>query len=368
MDTAQPMDPATRNRLTRRTILAASAGAAAALGAAGLPVLSTSAPAIADRGLHAEPLVPSRRRGIILYSVRDRITAAPDDSGVPYGFERVLARLAEIGYKEVEFAGYTQHESILGRQITPAEIRKILDDNGLVANGCHTSINAATFEEQLDISETLGMKHIGTGSDPTGSNYTADWDAAADLWNELGRKAKRRGLKLYTHNHDTAYSFLLDEGPKDANGRPTRSSGMRKLEYFFGKADPRYVFFELDIYWAYVARFRFQTFTDKYGRERTDVFDPILNVASRGDRFPLFHAKDGNRNSALSGGYEMVPLGEGDINFQQFFETIGDADYRHANWEQDNAPGGAANRGQSLDFAALSYTNMSELTIYKRGH
>jgi len=369
MDTTQlPADPAARRRLTRRSILAASAGAAAALGAAGVPVLSTSAPAIADQSLRAAPLIPARRRGIILYSVRDRITAAPDDSGVPYGFERVLARLAEIGYKEIEFAGYNQHTSILGRQITPKEIRKILDDNGLVANGTHTSINAATFEQQLDIAEELGMKHIGTGSDPTNSSYKSDWDAAADLWNELGRQARKRGIKLYTHNHDAAYSFLLDEGPFDGNGRPTRSSGMRRLEYFFGKADPRYVFFELDIYWAYVARFKHQKYIDKRGVERTKLFDPILNVAARSNRFPLFHAKDGNRNSALANGYEMTPLGEGDINFQQFFEVIGEPAYRHANWEQDTAPGGAANPGQSLDFAALSYTNMSELTIYKRGN
>ncbi|MEK8109363.1 hypothetical protein NKG94_41390 [Micromonospora sp. M12] len=104
-------------------LLAASAGAAAAIGAAGLPVLATGTPALANPGnaskLRVEPLIPAKNRGIILYSVRDRITAAPDDSGVPYGFERVLARLAEIGYKEIEFAGYTQSTEILGRQITP---------------------------------------------------------------------------------------------------------------------------------------------------------------------------------------------------------------------------------------------------------
>ncbi|MBF9131741.1 sugar phosphate isomerase/epimerase [Plantactinospora sp. S1510] len=360
------MDPAARRQLTRRSILAASAGAAAALSAVGANVLRTEKPAIAHGQLRAEPLIPARNRGIILYSVRDRISAAPDDSGVPYGFERVLARIAELGYQEVEFAGYTQSTEILGRQITPAEIRKILDDNGLVANGTHASINPATFEQQMDIAETLGMKHIGTGSDPTNSSYTSDWDAAADVWNELGRQARRRGLRLYTHNHDAAYSFLLDAGPLDANGKPTRSSGTRRLEYFFRKTDPRYVFFELDIYWAYVARFKHQKYVDRYDRERTDLFDPVLNVVAQSKRFPLFHAKDGNRNSALANGYEMTPLGEGDINFQQFFQTIGDADFRHANWEQDTAPGGAANPGQSLDFAAISYTNMSELTIYRR--
>jgi sugar phosphate isomerase/epimerase len=350
--------------LTRRRIIAASAGAAAALGAVGLPVLQTGGPATAKGTWQVDPLIPQQNRGIILYSVRDRISAAPDDSGVPYGFERVLARLAEMGYKEIEFAGYTQHTSVLGRQITPAEIRKILDDNGLVANGTHTSINAASFQQQLDIAEELGMKNIGTGGDPTGSAYQSDWDAAADLWNELGRQAKARGLRLYTHNHDAAYGFLLDSGPLDANGKPTRSSGIRKLEYFMGKTDPKHVFFELDIFWAYVARYKHTKYVNSSGRERTDLFDPILTVANRPKRFPLFHAKDGTKNTAVPNGYDMIPFGKGDINFQQFFQTIGESDFHHANWEMDTAPGGVANPGQSLDFANISYRNMSELTIY----
>ncbi|ONI87421.1 Tat (twin-arginine translocation) pathway signal sequence [Actinosynnema sp. ALI-1.44] len=361
-------------RFTRRDVFTASASAAAVLGAAGLPILATATPALADtesernrgRGLRAEPLIPSRNRGIILYSVRDRITAAPDNTGVPYGFERVLARLAEVGYKEIEFAGYTQHTSILGRQITPKEIRKILDDNGLVANGTHTQINPATFDKEMDIAQELGMRNIGTGGDPANTAYKSDWDAAADTWNELGRRAKARGLRLYTHNHDAAYGFMLDTGPSDANGKPTRSSGQRRLEYFFDKTDPRYVFFEMDIYWAYVARYKHKTYTDRWGRQQTDLFDPILTVAPRTTRFPLFHAKDGNRNTAVPDGHDMVVFGEGDLNFQQFFQTIGEQDFHHANWEHDGAPGGPNAPGQSLDFATRSYANMAELTIYRR--
>jgi sugar phosphate isomerase/epimerase len=351
--------------LSRRRVLAASAGAAAALGAAGLPVLQTDKPAIGDTKLRAEPLIPAQNRGIILYSVRDRISAAPDDSGVPYGFERVLARLAELGYSEIEFAGYNQSTAILGRQITPAEIRKILDDNGLVANGTHTQINAATFEQQMDIAETLGMRNIGTGSDPTSSAYQSDWDAAADLWNHLGAQAKARGLRLYTHNHDSAYNFLLDSGPLDAQGRPTASSGIRKLEYFMARTEPQNVFFEMDIYWAYVAQYKHRTYTSSAGRTKTDIFDPILTVANRPRRFPLFHAKDGDKDTTQANGYVMTPLGEGDINFQQFFQTIGLPEFHHANWEMDTAPGGTANPGQSLAYADLSYDNMAALTIYK---
>ncbi|MEV5822378.1 hypothetical protein AB0L22_24760 [Micromonospora haikouensis] len=99
---------------------------------------------------------------------------------------------------------------------------------------------AATGASAQLIPLSLTPSHIGTGSDPTNSNYKADWDAAAERWNILGEMAASRGLKLYTPNHDAACNFLLDSGPLDDLGRPTRSSGIRKLEYFFAQtADPR---------------------------------------------------------------------------------------------------------------------------------
>jgi sugar phosphate isomerase/epimerase len=217
----------------------------------------------------------------------------------------------------------------------------------------------------MDIAETLGMRNIGTGSDPTSSAYQSDWDAAAGLWNELGAQAKARGLRLYTHNHDSAYNFLLDSGPLDAQGRPTASSGIRKLEYFMARTEPQNVFFEMDIYWAYVAQYKHRTYTSSAGRTKTDIFDPILTVANRPRRFPLFHAKDGDKDTTQANGYVMTPLGEGDINFQQFFQTIALPEFHHANWEMDTAPGGTANPGQSLTYADLSYDNMAALTIYK---
>ena len=105
------------------------------------------------------------------------------------------------------------------------------------------------------------MGHIGTGSDPTGSAYVADWEAAAARWNFFGERAASHGLKLYTHNHDIAYSFLLDSGPLDALGRPTRSSGIRRLEHFLANTDPKHVYLEMDIYWAHVAQYKHHTYT-----------------------------------------------------------------------------------------------------------
>ena len=349
--------------LSRRRFIGAGVGAAGALALGGLKPLS----AIGGNGL----LVPKPRRSIILYTVRDRIGAAPDSTGVPYGFAQVLERLAEIGYRNVEFAGYTQHVNVLGRQITPQELRQLLDDNGLEAIGNHgnvpSSINETTlaqFDAALETANILGQKYIGTGGDPTSSNYKSDWDAAAERWNILGERAKAAGLGLYTHNHDVAYGFLLDSGPLDALGRPTRSSGVRKLEYFLSQTDARYVNLEMDIYWAHVAQHRFRTYTAPDGSTQTNVFDPLALVSANTKRYPLFHAKDGQRTAEPPGtgaGYTMVPLGAGDINFQMFFRHMGAKGFHYPMYEQDNAPGGAADPGRSLRFSAESYAAMDAL-------
>ena len=350
------------HKLSRRRFLGASFGAAA-----GAVALGTGF-ATAARGGNGL-LVPPGKRSIILFTVRDRIGAAPDTTGVPYGFAQVLERLAEIGYHGIEFAGYNQNTQILGRQITPAEIRQILDDNGLIAIGSHGSIpsdlNNATqmnnFRIHMETAATLGQKYIGTGGDPTGSNFKADWDAAAERWNTLGEMAAANGLKLYTHNHAEAYDFLRDSGPLDALGRPTRSSGIRKLEYFLGITNPEYVHLEMDIFWAHVAQHRFRTYTDPDGNVQTKLFDPGALVAANTKRYPLFHAKDGVRDATVSNGYVMVPLGQGDIDFTMFFANMGAKGFHYPMYEQDNAPGGAADPGRSLRFAAESYAAMDAL-------
>ncbi|GAA1809944.1 sugar phosphate isomerase/epimerase [Planosporangium flavigriseum] len=357
------------SRLNRRRLLGASA--AAAIGAAAMSLIPSAAFASDgkgddrhdDNGHHGGPTVLPARRGIILYTVRDVISRAPDPAkGLDGGFRYVFEELARMGYKEVEFAGYTQHTSILGRQITPAEIRQLLDDNGLKANGSHASINFTNpdaFKAQLDIAETLGLPHIGYASIPTNSRYKEDWQIAADRFNQFGELARQRGIKLYQHNHHAEYNFLLDSGPLDANGKPTRSSGLRALDYFFSLTDPKLVHFEMDIFWGYVAQYRYQTYTAPDGTTRTSTFDPVKTVKRHSKRFPLFHVKDGVKDTTRADGYAMVPAGTGDVPLQKFLEEIGRPGFRHPNYEQDNAPGGTAAPGQSLQFAQLSYNNIA---------
>lgn len=323
---------------------------------------------------HGQFLVPADKRGIILYTVRDATGRDPLSTSLPSGFRAVFKELARYGYKQVEFAGYGQHanapggnnlESVEGAKL----LRSWLDDYGLRAQGNHGFIPGSwplsqsdldQFKRHLEIANILGMDHMGTGGDPTGSAYRADWDVAADKWNALGRIAHRAGIKLYTHNHDAAYGFLLDGGPPDAQGRPTRSSGIRKLEYFLKVTDPKTVWLEMDIYWAHVAQYKFHTYTAHDGSPEENIFDPAALVRRNTKRYPLFHAKDGVVNTSSGEGYDMVPFGTGVIDYRTFFRRVGAKNYHNPMIEQDNAPS-SSDPAQSLKQARISYQGMAAL-------
>jgi sugar phosphate isomerase/epimerase len=369
--------------LNRRQFLAATTALAAGA-VAGAGPLAAGATASAGRGGAGNGvLVPPGKRGIILYTVRDAVSRNPltSDPSLASGFRQVFEVLSGIGYQQIEFAGLTQNANSEGGQnmgtlATAPLLKQWLDDYGLEAEGNHGTIpgvltpeTLSAFRTSCEVHAILGMSHIGTGNDPVeprnglAASYKSSWDLAIDRWNTLGQIAMDEfGLKLYTHNHDQAYSFLLDSGPLDALGNPTRSSGVRRLEYFMDNTDPDYVFIEMDIYWAHVAQHRFRTFTDPDGYTVEDVFDPLATVnGQRPDRFPLFHAKDGRSRPDLAAGYEIVPFGAGDIDYQAFFSGMVARGYHNPMWEQDNAPGGSAAPGQSLELAQYSYDNLAAL-------
>ncbi|HEY0450840.1 sugar phosphate isomerase/epimerase family protein [Actinophytocola sp.] len=363
--------------LSRRKFLgAATTGVAAAAALSATAPLAQAAPAATAGAAGSKGvLVSPAKRGIILYTVRDATGRDPLSTTLPSGFREVFKELGKIGYRQVEFAGYNQHANAPGganlNTVAGARmLRRWLDDNGLVAQGNHGFIPPSwplstpdrdEFKRQLEIANILGMGHMGTGGDPTGSPYKADWDVAADKWNAMGTIAAGEGIKLYTHNHHDAYDFLLDSGPLDAQGRPTRSSGIRKLEYFLKISDPKTVWLEMDIYWAHVAQYRHKTYTAPDGSVQTDIFNPLAVVQKQTKRFPLFHAKDGDSNTATPDGYDMVPFGEGDIDYQHFFKNMGARGYHNPMYEQDNAPGDAAHPAQSLEYAAESYAALARL-------
>jgi len=312
-DHAHPSIP---NRpMSRRTLLGALAASSVAVSAATLLGSGTfgagsAEAATAQRGAR---LVPTNRIGIQLFSIRDKVSSV--------GFQRVFEELSDIGYSEVEFAGYTQGG--VGA-ITPQQIRQLLDDNGLRATGSHITPTLANIDQQLEIANILGTPHLGQGGQVTNVNTRAGWTAIADTWNQMGAKAKAAGVKLYAHNHAGEFAPLDDD--------PTT----RRYDLFRQLTDPSSVFFELDIYWAYV------------GQHLYPGFQPLDYVQSDPRRTPLFHLKDGKANGASANGYDIIEFGAGDLPYQAFLSQLRARGQHYGMWEQDNASSTAAG-GNPID-------------------
>ena len=120
----------------------------------------------------------------------------------------MLAAISTIGYKGVEFAGYH------GR--SAKELRKLLDDLGLVACGTHTpydSVSANKLAETIEFNRTIGNNFLIV---PSMSGKTKqDWLDKAKEFNALADKVKADGMWIGYHAHGHDFQKIDGETPWD---------------------------------------------------------------------------------------------------------------------------------------------------------
>ena len=306
--------------LSRRALFGAGAGlaATAAIGTRGSQAAEERG-SIPSAG--ACSLLPPDRIGLQLYSLSDPIGEL--------GFAKVLEFCAQLGFKQIEFAGYTQGTG----PITVQELRKLMDDNGLVAAGTHINAsNADEMERVLDDAEVLGIPCVGFSLlMPNGGQDSSGWKATAEQYNGFGEQAAKRGKQFYMHNHFQEWLPLADDPSK------------RAIDILLAETNPANVFWEMDIFWSYCGR-----------AQSGGGFDPLTDYAiPHRDRIKLFHVKDGRPALTLAG---IMDAGQGEIDFQHFFTELfkhsGPDDFKYL-WERDNA--GDHPRG-ALASARASFT------------
>ncbi|MFG2040241.1 hypothetical protein [Dactylosporangium sp. NPDC048998] len=344
----------------------------------------------------------------------------PTDLGplvpLPGGWLELFEFLAKAGFHQIEFAGYGQHASNPGGAApnpapggtTTAEsraaylayartLRGFLDSCGLEAIGNHGYVpntwngpssagGAMTTEDynrlqtELEFASILGMPFMGTGNDPTSANNRniEPWTVAGEKWNALNEiSVQQWGIQMYTHNHSPAYNFLQDgpmvtvtedriTGAPIAPRQVRGESGKRLMQHYLDVTDPSLVVIEMDVYWAHVAQHQHRWRYDWNGNRVEDIFDPTAQVAKQTKRYALFHAKDGDATTQPNGvgdGYTMIPFADprSDIEYSKFYRGIGAKGWHNSNYEQDNAPGGNADPGQSLRFSKISAAGMAGL-------
>lgn len=264
---------------------------ASALGLVASPLLNElvaqSSLAAAGAPLAGDERAPAavmKRCGVQLYTIRGEMEK---------GVEVALAKVASIGYKEVEFAGY------FGR--TPKQIADALKANGLTAPSVHIPVSVILKDPTaaLDAMETIGHKYAIMPYLDAAERKTLDqYKKVADQLNEAGALTKKRGIQMAYHNHDFEFETVGGEIPYDV---------------LLARCDKNLVQFEMDLFW-----------TNKAKR------DPLAYFAKHPGRFPCVHVKD------MKGDGTMTEVGSGTIPFAQYIAKAGQAGIKHYFVEHDN--------------------------------
>jgi len=161
----------------------------AATGAAGLAI------GLGVTGFQNAPGKAKIPVGVELYSVREECKV---------DFPGTLAAVAKIGFKGVEFAGYW------GR--SAKELRKMLDDNGIVACGTHTPYETFLPEKidaTIEFNQIIGNKFLICPS--MSARTRNDWIAKAEMFNGIADKLKPHGMWTGYHSHAQDYHKVEGE-------------------------------------------------------------------------------------------------------------------------------------------------------------
>lgn len=224
------------------------------------------------------------RIGVQLYTVRREMQAS---------VERTIERVARIGYREVEFAGY------FGR--SARDIRTLLDANGLTAPSAHSadlpSIRTR-FTQVLEEATTIGHRYVVCASLPRSEQGADGYKRVAAEFNVAGEQAAKAGVTLGYHNHDGEFTPL-----GTTNG----------YDILLAECDPKLVTMQMDLFW-----------TRKAGK------NPLAYFAKYPGRFASVHVKDMDASGA------MVDVGAGQMPFAEYFARSEQAGIRHYFVEHDS--------------------------------
>jgi sugar phosphate isomerase/epimerase len=211
--------------------------------------------------------------GLQLYSFRTQF--ANDVPGT-------MAKVRAMGFREVEVAGTYG--------LSPADFRKLLDQNGIKA----ISLGASFEELENDVpkvmaqAKALGVKYVTCSWIPHAGDTFTIYNAndAVDVFNTAGRLLDDNDIKLCYHTH--GYEF-----------QPYENATF--FDYLVANLNPKYVNFEMDVYWV-----------------KSPGLDPVALLKKYPRRFTLMHLKDrkpGTPNSQTGHAdvESNVPLGQGDV-------------------------------------------------------
>ncbi len=206
-------------------------------------------------------------------------------------FPGTVKRVAEVGYKGVEFAGL--------HGMAAQDVKAMVDDLGLAVTSSHVGLpteeNVAELVEQ---ERALGNRRLVTSMGPDQFKTLDDCKRVAERLQQAAELAKQAGMEFGYHNHWWEFRPVEGEMPH---------------EILMSEAPD--VFPQLDVYWV------------AFGGP-----DPAEVVGRYASRAFLLHIKDGT----LEEGQPHTAVGAGKVNMPA---VIGAMDESVTDWlivELDN--------------------------------
>ena len=262
--------------------------------------------------------------------------ACADPLGLPIGIQlymvagdlerdapATIKQITAIGYKEVETAGY-------GSAKTAAELRKILDDNGLKCPSAHLQFDLNNLGKSFDDANALGCQYATssvprlmilnlaaasgsiTGMDRAGMVDKImgplspdEFKRLAEVENTVGAAAKKAGLTFAAHNHTMEFAPM--------EGKPG-------YDYLMDHTDPELVKFEIDCGWMTVAGYKPGDYIRRYP-----------------GRVKMLHIKDflPFEKGAGPGTAPGAEIGSGVVDYKTIFGQVKGGGIQHIFVEQE---------------------------------
>lgn len=220
--------------------------------------------------------------GLALYTVRNDMDT---------NARATLQAVSEADYKYIEAAGYSEGNYY---DMSPKEFKSLLKELRLKPVSTHqATVTLDNAETQMADAKKAGFTYFVIPIPPMGlfkfdnesqsMGMTGGAANLAKILNTLGEKCKKAGLKLLYHNHD--FEFKKDK------------DGIVPIDYLLEHTNPKYVNFQMDLYWV-----------TKAGA------DPVAYFEKYPGRFKIWHVKDMDEQG------RFAPVGNGNIDFSRILE------------------------------------------------
>jgi len=206
--------------------------------------------------------------------------------------------------------GITEVETAGTGKLSAEEYARELRQRGLQAVGAHIGYDdlKKDLAGSVKIAKTLGAKYVMTAwipHGPEGLSAQLAREVAANF-NRWGAAFRAEGITYGLHPHGFEFVPFASEGGKTA------------FDIIATETDPRFVSFEMDVFWVFHAG-----------------VDPVALLKKYPDRWSLMHVKDIRKGAVtgLSTGHaapiDNVAVGTGQIDWPAVLRTAQEVGVRH---------------------------------------